>query len=431
MKNSLLGLRTVLIATTSVAAFTIVPISHGATPPPPATSTASSAPTVSNQAEPRENEWRFVGRLTLLATHDDNITIRPNNEIDDEIFHVAPSFAFGIGNFRTAVAPYAGIPHFIARTGEEDLPRREYAFVSYTPDAVFFREYDDENAVNHDVRFAARKERETWNAQGEFRFQRVTDADIEFGRRLRQTYYNANAQGEMALTGKVFGGAGLRAYRSEYSGGNSSTDFRGNTYFDYQVAPKTRLGLGLAAGYLMVGSGADQTYQQPLAQIKYQPTAKLSFMGQAGEEFRQYDSDVPDRSRFVFALTGNYDASDATVFNISARRETQSSAQYSGENIVATYYQGGVRQRFMQRIYVSLLGGFVRNQYENNVPMNNVPMPVGLGRRDDFLFYRATSSFDFTRRGTLELSYEHRENDSNRNFDFDQNVVGLAASFLF
>jgi len=70
--------------------------------------------------------------------------------------------------FRTAVAPYAAIPHFIARTGEEDLPRRDYAFISYTPDAVFFYDHDDENAVNHDVRLAARKERDNWNTHGNF-----------------------------------------------------------------------------------------------------------------------------------------------------------------------------------------------------------------------------------------------------------------------
>jgi hypothetical protein len=404
--------------------------SNPASPTSAVNPVASSVPMPSpaaNRVDANESEWRFVGQLRLQATYDDNILIRPSNEIDDTIFHVAPSLAFGIGNFRTAVAPYAAIPHFIARTGEEDLPRREYAFISYTPDAVFFHNYDGENAVNHDVRLAARKERETWNTQGELRFQRVTDADIEFGRRLRQTYYTANAVGERTLSGKTFGGLGVRAYRAEYVGGNTSTDLRGNTYFDYQVAPKTRLGLGIAAGHLWVGNGADQTYQQPLAQIKYQPTAKLSFTGQAGEEFRQYDSDIPDRSRFVFALNGNYDANDATAFNLSARRETQSSAQYSGENIVATFYQGGVRQRLMQRIYVSLLGGFVRNQYENNVPL-----PAGLGRRDDFLFYRASSSFDVTRRGTLEFSYEHRQNESTlRNFDFDQNLVSLAASFLF
>ncbi|MGH7945532.1 MAG: outer membrane beta-barrel protein, partial [Opitutaceae bacterium] len=373
-----------------------------------------------------ETTWRFVGNLTLQATHDDNITIRPTSEIDDYVFHVAPSLAFGIGNFRTALAPYAAIPHFIARTGEEDLPRKDYAFASYTPDAVFFREHDDENAVNHDVRVAARQERDLWNAHGELRFQRVTDADLDFGMRLRQTYYTASASGERSLTGKIFGGLGARAYRAEYAGGHASTDYRGRGYFDYQIAPKTRMGAGVTAGYLMVGSGADQTYQQPFVRLVYQPTAKLWFNARAGEEFRQYDSTIDDRSRFVFAVYSNYDASDATTFNLSARRETQSSAQYSDENIVATLYQAGVRQRFLQRVYLSLLGGFVRNQYENNAPTSF------LDRRDDFTFYRATSSLDVTRRGTLELSYEHRENDSTlSNFDFNQNLVSLRASILF
>lgn len=388
---------------------------------------ADAAPaTPGTRFEEDVSQWRFVGRLSLRATYDDNITIRPDNELDDMIFAIAPSLAFGIGNFRTAVAPYAAIPHFIARTGEEDLPRRDYAFASYTPEGLFFRDFDDENTVNHDVRFAARQERDLWNAQGEFRFQRVTDVDLDFGRRVRQTYYTAHAIGERSLTGKIRGSLGGHANRSEYAGGNTSTDVRGTTFLDYQIGPKTTLGLGGTAGYLMVERGADQTYQQPLVQIKYQPTAKISFAGQAGEEFRQYDSDIDDRSRFVFSLSGDYEASDATRFNVAARRETQSSAQYSGENVVATLYQAGVRQRFLQRVYVSLLGGHVRNEYENNVPT------AILSRRDNFNFYKASSSLDVSRRGTVELSYEHRENDSTLpNFEFEQSLVTLAASFLF
>ena len=57
---------------------------------------------------------------------------------------------------------------------------------------------------------------------------------------------------------------------------------------------------------------------------------------------------------------------------------------------------------------------------------------VALLRRDDFSFYRASSSFDVTRRGTLELSYEKRDNASTiRTFDFNQQLVSLRASFLF
>lgn len=422
-----LGLACILL--TSAAAQTASsPASAPATSAPPPARVAPATSSTPSLPGDRETEWRFVGRLAVQGTYDDNITIKPANEVDDYIFHVAPSLAFGIGNFRTAVAPYAAIPHLIARTGEEDLPRRDYTFLSYTPDAVFFVDHDDENDVNHDVRIATRKERETWNAHGELRFQRITDADLDFGRRVRQTYYSANAAGERALSAKTYGGLGFRTYRAEYSGGNSSTDVRGNATLDYQIAPKTRLGIGAALGYLYVEEGADQTYQQPFLQLTYQPTAKLTFTGQAGEEFRQYDSSVADRSRFIFALNSQYEASDSVTLSFEARRDTQSSAQYAGENIVASLYEAGVRQRLLQRIYVSLRGGFVRNQYEHNSPGALAPS----GRRDDFTFIRAGSSFDFTRRGTLELSYEHRDNDSTlRTFDFQQNLVSIAASFLF
>jgi hypothetical protein len=428
MKHPIPGQRpgfTVGIVVVSFVAATL----RAATPTPSVPVSANAAPatpSLTSDAGASESDWKFVGRLMLQAAYDDNITIRPINAIDDYVFHVAPSLAFGLGNFRTAIAPYAGIPHLMARTGEEDLPRRDYAFASYTPDAVFFKDHSDENDVNHDVRLAARQERETWNAHSELRFQRITDADLDFGRRVRQTYYTANAAGERALSGKTWGGLGVRAYRAEYAGGDASTDVRGNGYFDYQIAPKTRVGIGVAAGYLFVGNGADQTYQQPFLRVAYQPTAKLSLAALAGEEYRQYDGTNPNRSRFIYGLGTNYEVAESTNFSLEARRDTQSSAQYSGENIVADYYRAGIRQRVLQRIYVSLSGGFVRNKYEQNAAA------APLNRRDDFTFVRAGSSFDFTRRGSIELSYEHRENDSTlRPFEFDQNVVSLAASFLF
>src|SRR5690606_32818427 len=145
---------------------------------------------------------RRAGAHTLQEPYAHHITRRPDGELDDFSGHPAPRVGCGIGHFRTAIAPYAAIPHFIARTGEEDLPRRDYAFASYTPDAVFFYDHDNENTVNHDVRLAARQERETWNVHGQLRFQRVTDADLDFGRRLRQTYYTASGGFEHALTGK-------------------------------------------------------------------------------------------------------------------------------------------------------------------------------------------------------------------------------------
>jgi hypothetical protein len=392
---------------------------------PVAPAVPAAIPTGAN-GEDVATDWKFVTRLSAVATYDDNIFIQPRHPVDDYLFRVAPSFGFGLGAFRSEFAPLSPTPHFLARTGEEDLPRKDFAFVGYTPEGVFFADHRGENALNHDARLAARREEELWNLEGELRFQSIEDTDIDVGQRLRQTYYTASAGGEHALTGKITGGAKLSGYRSEYATGFSSTDLRGMADVDYQIAPKTRVGLAGVIGYLNVDGGGNQMYQQPLLQLKYLPTAKISFNGQVGEEFRQFESNVPNRTQFVFAVNGAYAASDSTAFTVSARRETQSSAQYAGENIVQTLYQAGVRQRFLQRVYVSLNGGFVHNDYENNRPI------AAVLRRDDYSFGRISATGDLTARGSLELSYEYRNNDSSVSaFGFTENLVSLGVSFLF
>jgi hypothetical protein len=385
------------------------------------------APVASTPGEIEDQEWKFVTRLSLAAGYDDNVFIQPAGEKDDFFLRVAPSFAVGIGYFRTEIAPFAPIPHLLARTGEEDLPRKNFAYASYTPNAVFFSKYSHENALNHDFRAAARKDREIWAAQGEFQFQQITDAEIELGRRTRQTYYDANARGQRQLTGKISGALGVQEMYSDFSGGLWSSDTRGSAGLDYQLGGKTKVGGGVTGGYLQVAQGGNQTYQQPFVRLEYLPTGKLSFAGRFGAEFRQFDSDVGDRSRFVYDLTGEYQATDGTLVSLSSRRDTQASAQFAGENILENFYQGSLRQRFLQRTYVSLAGGLVRRTYE----LNRTTTPA-LARHDHYYFGRVSASRDVTEHGTVELGYEHRQNDSSLStFEFSQNVATLSASFLF
>jgi hypothetical protein len=387
----------------------------------------AAAPVATDPGEVEDQEWKFVTRLSLAAGYDDNLFIQPSGGKDDYFLRIAPSFAIGIGYFRTEIAPFAPIPHLLARTGEEDLPRKNFAFASYTPNAVLFSKYSHENALNHDFRAAARKDREIWAAQGEFHFQQVTDTEIELGRRTRQTYYDANARGLRQLTGKIAGTLGVQEMYSDFSGGLWSSDTRGSAGLDYQVGGKTKIGGGVTGGYLQVARGGNQTYQQPFVRLEYLPTGKLSFTGRFGAEFRQFDSDVGDRSRFVYDLTGEYRPADGTLLSLSSRRDTQASAQFADENILENFYQGSLRQRFLQRTYVSLAGGLVRRTYEQN---RTVTPPFA--RRDHYYFGRVSASRDVTEHGTVELGYEHRENDSSLStFDFSQNVATLSASFLF
>jgi len=394
------------------------------------TSTASAPPTAAlvsgTTAADEGTDWKFTTRLSAIAEYDDNVFIQPANARSDYSLHLTPSLAFGRGNFRSEFAPLTSVPYFLVRTDEEDLPQKNFAYVGYTPEAVLYDKYTAQDTVNHDARIAARQEDDLTDLHGQLRFQKMTDTDIDVGRRLRQIYYTAEAGGEAALSGKIAAGGDLIGRRTEYSGGFSSTEGRVEGHLDYQAAPKTNVGLGAAVGRLDVSDGANQTYVQPLLEMKYQPTERISLSGQAGEEFRQFGGARSDRSQFVFAADGRYRPTESTVFTVSGRRDTQSSAQYVGENIVGTTGQGSIRQRFFLRNYLTLTGGLVHNNYEEN------ETGPAISRRDNYQFYKIALSREVTRYGTVELSYDFHQNDSTiSQFGFTQNIVGVAASFFY
>jgi len=392
----------------------------------PASQTAEQ-PVVSGETTgDKEPTWKFATLLASSATYDDNIFIQPTDKKKDFYVNIDPTFAVGLGNFRDALASFANIPHFLVRTGEEDLPWKNFAYVSYTPDGIIFSKYHKENHLNHDARLAAQQERDLWTIKGDFHFQTESEPVIDVGHRINQTDYTADLNAAYALTGKLTGGSELYGRHSDYNGGFSSTDGRVAGYLDYQLAPKTAVGLAAAGGYLDVSHGASQPYEQALVQIKYLPTDKLSFNAQGGDEYRQYRSRVPNRSQLVFDVRGSYDPTDSTELTLRANRDTVASAEYSGEDIVESIYQASIRQRFLQRLYLSIAGGLDHNTYENNVAT------VTVSRRDDYYFYQTSLSCDVTQHGTVQLSYEHRENSSSlAAFKFTENLYSIAASFLF
>lgn len=405
------------------------PTPQPATGQPSVTSQQSTTdqPSVSGTAATdTDQNWRFATLLAASFTYDDNIFIQPTNKKEDTYTNIDPTVAFGVGNFLDAVTTFADIPHFLVRTGEEDLPWRDFAYASYTPDWVLFSKFHKEDHLNHDARLAAQEERDLWTIKADLHYQNVFEPDIDIGRLTDQTYYTADLSAAYALTGKVTGGAELYGNHSDYSGGLSSTDARGTGFLDYQIAPKTSIGIAAAGGYLEVAQGANQPYEQALLQLKYLPTAKLSFNAQAGGEERQFDSSsVSDRSQFVFDVSGIYDPTDSTELTLRGNRDTLASAEYAGEDIVESVYQASIRQRFLQRLYLTVAGGFAHDNYESNELIQTV------ARHDDYTFYKTSLSCDVTRHGTVQLYYERRENDSSlAAFGFNENLFGVVASFF-
>jgi hypothetical protein len=369
--------------------------------------------------------WRFVPQLSVVATYDDNLFISPTNKVSDTYLQVAPSLAVGLGDFRGQVSTFAPIPHILAQTGEEDLVRTNFLYLNYTPDIEEFFHQHRQDTVNQDVRVAGQEEGERWRLVGSLHYQDVTDPNIYFGGRTKQIYYNANLDGSYQFTGKLNGGLHLEGDRSLIEGGTRQQQGIATGYVDFQATGKTALGLGLALGDLQISPQTDQTYLQTLLRYRYQATQKIWLTGDVGPEFRHLGQSAGGRTGLVFDLNGEYQATEGTSFELGARRATVGAVQYRGVDIWESVYHAGVRQRVGNGFIATGTVGLVWDQY---YPFTHVP----LQRLDKFYYVKAAIGHDVTRHGTVQLSYEHRDDNSSfRQYTFEENLISVNLSFLF
>jgi hypothetical protein len=332
----------------------------------------------------------------------------------------------GLGDFRSQVAPFAPIPHFLAQTGEEDLPRAKFVYVDYTPDFEVFARERHQDTVNHDVRFSGGDQGELWDFKGALRYQRVEDPDIYVGERTKQSYSSATLDGDYRLGGKLTAGLQATGDRSTVSGGLTEEQGLALGYLDLQTTEKSSVGLGWGAGDLRVQGSADQYSFQPLLRFKYELSPKIGLAGNAGFDWRSFNRGVSHVDEPIFDVAANYETTENTVVTLSARRATIGSIEYRGVDVWEGLYQASVRQKILEEFFVTGSAGLVRDDYR---PFQR---SLVLARLDNYTFFKAALGRDLTKHGTVQLAFERRDNDSSvSSFGFAENLLTLNASFLF
>jgi hypothetical protein len=191
---------------------------------------------------------------------------------------------------------------------------------------------------------------------------------------------------------------------------------------EYQILQKIRVGPEAVIGFLNVTDSPFQVYEQIRARATYTTTAKLSFEGSAGVEFRQFNSE--SRTYFVFSLAAEYRPFDSSVISLRGYRTLYGSAGLQGQDFIATGIEFSLSQRFFHRFYLSVATGYENDEYIA------IAENVQAGRIDNFIFIRPALAFAFTKWGSVSVFYEFRKNFSNEfEFAFYDNRVGAALSF--
>lgn len=372
-----------------------------------------------------ENFRRLHYELTIQLSeiYDSNISLAPNNPVDDFYTRIGAVLTLGFG----------------------DTVVREENFLElfYEPELLIFADHSNFNSVQHFFYLAV-----------QYRFSRLTlglaqkiqladtgdsqlpgfsgtivnGVNIDTGGRQRIEIYTTHLSATYELTGKTYLSSAGDYELYDYSQGlTNSHKISGDMFLNYRYSPKLVAGLGGTAGRdLLSEPDSDQTFEQANLRATYNPTGKISATVLAGVEFRQFDNGSRDFVSPIFDLSASYTPFDGTNITVDASRGAQNSASTPGQDYVSTQIQLTARQRLLQRVVVSLTTGYQNLDYFAASPH------AMASRGDDYYFVEPSIDIRITNYWYAGAFFVYRDNNSNfSNFSFDDKQVGIRSALKF
>jgi hypothetical protein len=378
-------------------------------------------------AGPGTPKWKVITYVSQKTTIDDNIYISHSDKQSDVYFTLAPGFAAGWGDFRSAMIQNAtGFSDQYEETRQQvnEPENADYAFLDYTATATHFLSHDSADSVDQDGGFNVEWAFPKVVVQLDTRVQTLSGPEIDLGMRTRRTIFNFDATANYPVSDKTsfsFAAGGVvRDYATELS----SDEWHAQLFMDYQMFPKTKIGAGLVAGVRELESNPDQYYQQVQLRATYDVSDRLSIHANGGLEVDEASGGSTQLNPvFGVGATDIIDPQD--TFSLDASESTSSSAVTSGESVNTTNVNMDLKHRIYSSLSCSVSVGYEHSDYYNQGLST-------LERTDNYLYLRPSIAYSFAQWSDVELAYEyHRDLSSQLPFDFAENIASLQFNFVF
>jgi Putative beta-barrel porin 2 len=407
---------------------------------PASDSTVQGSTDLRNEVSAEERRFQYTLKLTLRGVYDDNINISSTNPVSDYYLSIEPVISLGAGDITVQ---------------ENNFLRLDYA-----PSLFLFYHHSSHDAVQHVIRLGGQYNlsRLTMSLAEEVAILDGTDlrnfsdqtnpgsrANLDVGGRTKFQTYASKLGANYDVSAKTFLSTDFNSLITDYNSSRlfSSQIVSENFYVNYRYSDKVTVGLGGTGGYDFVDnpapasspaptptpppSNSNQVFEQANARLSYQATGKLTFNLSGGIEFRQFEND--SRGQYispVFQLSAIYQPSDSTSITLNGSRQTFNSGSLAAQDFTATFIQGSLRQRFLQRFFFGIAGGYQNSDYFSTVN------GLTASRRDDYYFVEPSLDFSVTRFWTIGGYYLRRQNDSSDPlFKFNDEQVGFRTSLTF
>ena len=171
-----------------------------------------------------------------------------------------------------------------------------------------------------------------------------------------------------------------------------------------------------------------QFYKQLLLTASYEATGKISLSMDAGMDFREYEgaAATDDRSNFTFRLTGTYKMRERTLLSLSGARVVEGSAAVLGVSVRRNTFQVGVDQQIGERMRLAVNLGYDVGEFESS------RTDISSDRTDDFLFGKATLTYNLSKHAYLSAFYELRDQNSSQDtLTYTNNRYGIQLGITF
>ena len=375
---------------------------------------------------PEVRRLHYQLKLDLRGTYDDNVTLTSRHEVSDFYIRIDPAI--------------------VVSFGDDDQEAANFVSFEYDPDVVIFFDHSEFDTIQHVLQLQAQSNFSRLTIDLNERAQFLHGADVnqptttgtfvnavnlDVRGRPRVNLFDTQLSATYDFSGKTSLAAGFQHSVSDYSDFISSQRLLGNLFLNYAYGPKLNIGAGGSVGREFVDEPTpDQTFEQINVRASYELTGKLMSHGSVGVEIRQFDGDRSDHVSPVFELGLDYTPFDGSTFSLSGTRSNSSSASLAGQDFASTQIMASVRQRFSQRFFISLTGGYQNQTYFGASAF------VDSTRVDNYYFIQPAIDVKITRYWYLGGYYLHRQNDSSDlffgdAFAFDENQAGIRSTLSF
>ena len=343
-----------------------------------------------------------------LALYNDNIYIQKNDPVDDFEHVISPGIFLGAWNY-------------LSRDGL-------YLQADYTPSILLFTEHPETDTVDHRASLGVGRTFRRAAISLSQTFEKTSDPTVEGGGRLARKIYNTALSGSYNLTDKTSFEANIYQIFNDYETQISTREWANMNWLNYQMFPKIALAAGAGGGYVQAAPSPDAVYEKMEGRVTYEPTAKMTYVLHGGLEFRQFQGSqaAPDLISPIFGMEARYQPFDATLISFRAKREVRPSNLFGNQVSVNTGFNALVRQRFFQKYFVSVNGGYENAEYQATVKSQETQ------GKFDYYFFRTDFAYEIKTRANISLYYQFQDNVSNQDLNtYQNNQVGLGFTLRF